>query len=117
MVNENTHHQAADLVQAFLGEMGAQPEDYDNMDDYHLLVGRCTHFANFILRHIAEQPKPKESLAEVSRLILTPAEVRRALSIGRTTEHRWGKSGVLSPVYIGGVKRYHAEEIRKLMDQ
>jgi hypothetical protein len=49
---------------------------------------------------------------------LTPSAARLALGgISPATEHRWNKSGILTPLYLGGRKLYRASHIHQLLDE
>lgn len=45
---------------------------------------------------------------------MTPAEVRNQLTISRWTLWRLVRDGKLTPYVVGGRKRFHVSEIRKL---
>lgn len=48
-------------------------------------------------------------------VLISPSEARRRLSISSTTEWRLNRSGELSPVFIGGSKRYRESEIQAII--
>jgi excisionase family DNA binding protein len=50
----------------------------------------------------------------VSRELMTPAEVREQLAVSRWTLWRLVRDGKLTPYLVGGRKRFHISEIRKL---
>ena len=49
------------------------------------------------------------------RPFLTSIEVAAILGVSRRTVGRWGRSGHLHPVVVGGVKRYRRTEIDRLL--
>ena len=49
--------------------------------------------------------------------LLTSKEVFEKLKISRSTLHRWEKSGIINPIWIGGSKRYAQTEISNLKKQ
>lgn len=47
--------------------------------------------------------------------LLTPDEVMSQLAISDTTLWRWGKAGYLSPIYIGGQRRYKQIDVDSII--
>ena len=47
--------------------------------------------------------------------LLDPDAVKSMASISETTLWRWQKAGYLTPIYIGGVRRYRLSEVESLM--
>ena len=58
---------------------------------------------------VAEQ-KAKE-------MLLTPAEVCEQLKISDVTLWRWSKAEYLTPLYIGGKRRYKASDVQALIEK
>lgn len=49
--------------------------------------------------------------------LLTPEEAAELLKVSSVTLWRWDKSGYLTPVYVGGKKRYRNSDISKIMNK
>lgn len=49
--------------------------------------------------------------------LLTPEEAAELLKVSSVTLWRWDKSGYLTPVYVGGKKRYRNSDIHKIMNE
>lgn len=56
----------------------------------------------------------KQIEKDEDRLLDTDA-VKSMASISETTLWRWQKAGYLTPIYIGGVRRYRLSEVKSLM--
>ena len=54
--------------------------------------------------------------AEVTlpKLLLTQAEASRTLSISRVSLWRLVKDGVITPVHIGGIRRYRLRDLQRI---
>lgn len=48
--------------------------------------------------------------------LLTPEEAQALLSVSHTTLWRLSKTGQLSPISVGGSKRYRQSDINRLME-
>lgn len=62
-----------------------------------------------------EREAKKEEKQEAK--LYTADEVCRLLSIDRSTLWRWGKHRILVGFKIGGLLRYKAEDVEKLMEE
>ena len=49
--------------------------------------------------------------------LLTVSDVKKLLRISRRTVYYWIKSGILKPIRIGGVFRFHPEDIEALIQR
>jgi hypothetical protein len=49
------------------------------------------------------------------RVLLTERDVAALFSVTTRTVQAWGRSGVLNPVRVGGVTRYRADDIDRLI--
>lgn len=63
----------------------------------------------------AEQKAQAEQKAK--EMLLTPAEVCEQLKISDVTLWRWGKAEYLTPLYIGGKRRYKASDVQALIEK
>lgn len=68
---------------------------------------------------IADRLAKAEEVAEAKAMevLLTPEQAEETLKISATTLWRWGKSGYLPPIYIGGKKRYKRSAIMALIEK
>lgn len=46
----------------------------------------------------------------------SPDQVAKALDVSKSTLWRWDKSGYLSPIEIGGKRRYRMSDIQAILD-
>lgn len=60
-----------------------------------------------------EKHKPKNELER----LYSPDEMYTILGIGRTTENKLNRAGVLVPVWVGGRKKYTREAIENAMKE
>lgn len=63
----------------------------------------------------AEQKAQAEQKAK--EMLLTPAEVCEQLKISDVTLWRWQKAEYLTPLYIGGKRRYKASDVQVLIEK
>lgn len=63
----------------------------------------------------AEQKAQAEQKAK--EMLLTPTEVCEQLKISDVTLWRWGKAEYLTPLYIGGKRRYKASDVQALIEK
>ena len=68
------------------------------------------------LKNLFEQWQESISQPLNEERLLTPEEAQAVLSVSHTTLWRLGKSGQLSPISIGGSKRYRQSDINRLME-
>ena len=54
---------------------------------------------------------------KAKEMLLTPAEVCEQLKISDVTLWRWGKAEYLTPLYIGGKRRYKASDVQALIEK
>lgn len=50
-------------------------------------------------------------------MLLTPTEVCEQLKISDVTLWRWGKAEYLTPLYIGGKRRFRASEVQAIIEK
>jgi excisionase family DNA binding protein len=63
----------------------------------------------------AEESSPDD--ARESEELLTPAEVAAMFRVNPKTVTRWHRTGKLSAIRtLGGHRRFHASEVRRLLD-
>lgn len=55
-------------------------------------------------------------LAEKAEKYLSPAQVSEMLGVDLTTLWRWAKKKYLTPVEVGGKRRYRMSEIRSILN-
>ncbi len=60
-----------------------------------------------------------EAMAEAKAMdvLLTSDQAEETLKISSTTRWRWDKSGYLTPIFIGGKRRYRRSDIMALIEQ
>ena len=63
----------------------------------------------------AEQKAQAEQKAK--EMLLTPTEVCEQLRISEVTLWRWSKAEYLTPLYIGGKRRYKASDVQALIEK
>jgi len=63
----------------------------------------------------AEQKAQAEQKAK--EMLLTPTEVCEQLKISDVTLWRWQKAEYLTPLYIGGKRRYKASDVQALIEK
>lgn len=67
---------------------------------------------SFQLRRFYEENKTSDN-----KEIYTTSEARDLLKISRTTEHKMNKEGRLTPIWVGGRKKYTREAIENAMKE
>ena len=70
----------------------------------------------FALSLISEREEEKKSNIPAPETYLTQDEVATKLRVDKSTLWRWGKSGYLSKVRVGGKVRYRLSDITKIME-
>ena len=63
----------------------------------------------------AEQKADAEQRAK--EMLLTPTDVCEQLKISDVTLWRWQKAEYLTPLYIGGKRRYKASEVQSIIEK
>ena len=58
----------------------------------------------------------KSSLEIEGEVLLEPDVVTKTLSVSDTTLWRWAKAGYLTPIYVGGTKRYRKSDVERIME-
>ncbi len=79
-----------------------------------LLSFRAAIVADTIERYKAECEARMK--AENEEKLLSRIEVAEKFGISTKTVERWAKAGYLTPVQIGGIKKYRNSECRKIME-
>ena len=59
----------------------------------------------------------RQAVERTKEYLLTPEETAELLKVSSVTLWRWDKSGYLTPVYVGGKKRYRNSDISKIMNE
>lgn len=59
----------------------------------------------------------KKAEAKAQEVLLTPEEVQDTLKISSTTLWRWAKGGYLTPIFIGGKKRFKRSDVMTLIEK
>lgn len=59
----------------------------------------------------------KRAEAKANDVALTPDSAASTLTVSLTTLWRWAKSGYLTPIYIGGKKRYRRSDVMAILEQ
>lgn len=81
-----------------------------------LLVVSPADLQEFALSLISEREEEKKSNIPAPETYLTQDEVAAKLRVDKSTLWRWGKSGYLSKVRVGGKVRYRLSDITKIME-
>lgn len=81
-----------------------------------LLVVSPADLQEFALSLISEREEEKKSNIPAPETYLTQDEVATKLRVDKSTLWRWGKSGYLSKVRVGGKVRYRLSDITKIME-
>ena len=63
----------------------------------------------------AEQKAQAEQKAK--EMLLTPTEVCEQLKISEVSLWRWKKAEYLTPIYIGGKRRYKASDVQTIIER
>lgn len=59
----------------------------------------------------------RQATEKVKEYLLTPEEAAELLKVSNVTLWRWNKSNYLTPVYVGGKKRYRNSDIAKIIEK
>ena len=59
----------------------------------------------------------KEAEAKAKEMLLTPTEVCEQLKISDVTLWRWQKAEYLTPLYIGGKRRFKSSEVQAIIEK
>lgn len=59
----------------------------------------------------------REAEANAMEVLLTPEQAEETLKVSSTTLWRWGKSGYLTPIHLGGHRRYRRVDIMAIIKQ
>lgn len=70
-----------------------------------------------LLSEYAAQEARKKEMEESKEVYLTMNQVCELLQVNRSTLYRWQRSGYLSPISMGGRKRYPKASITKIMEE
>ena len=81
-----------------------------------LLVVSPADLQEFALSLINEREEEKKSNIPAPETYLTQDEVAAKLRIDKSTLWRWGKSGYLSKIRVGGKVRYRLSDVTKIME-
>ena len=59
----------------------------------------------------------KEAEAKAKEMLLTPTEVCERLKISEVSLWRYTKAEYLTPIYIGGKRRFKASDVQKIIER
>lgn len=81
-----------------------------------LLVVSPTDLKEFALSLISERDEEKRKNVPAPETYLTQDEVAAKLRVDKSTLWRWGKSGYLNKIRVGGKVRYRLSDVTKIME-
>ena len=59
----------------------------------------------------------KRAAENIGETLRTPEQTSEQLQVSNSTLWRWQQRGYLSPIYIGGKKRYRQSDINRIIDE
>lgn len=79
-----------------------------------ITLGDLTEFAHQLIAQATDIANLQLQQADLSKELLTISEVESMLKVSKMTLYRWDKSGVLTKIDMGGVRRYRRSEVEAL---
>lgn len=81
---------------------------------FQISAGDLCEFAHQLINSAAEVARLQLKRADMSKELLTIDEVAEMLKVSKMTLHRWDKSGILTKVDVGGMRRYRRSDVEAI---
>lgn len=67
--------------------------------------------------NVMQAEADRQAVERTKEYLLTPEETAELLKVSSVTLWRWDKQNYLTPVYVGGKKRYRNSDISKIINE